>query len=265
MAPDPSNKVSLYRHPDQDSLSLTDRFTFQCHPGLACFNRCCRTPTIVLSPYDILRLTRTLELSSGEFLQRYTRRVIEPHSNLPLIFMDAYRSAEPGCPLLGPEGCAVYPHRPAACRLFPITMGSQWTETGVLDSYFCRRLEYCRGFDGGAEWTVASWRANQGFEEYDQGRAAWIAILLKAGMQEPGGVDAQVQDLFATLSYDLDRVRRWLTQPAFAEACGLDGEAAEAMGADDSALLRLSYRLLESLLFGAPRRVLLDAALAAAD
>ncbi|MBM4295095.1 MAG: YkgJ family cysteine cluster protein, partial [Deltaproteobacteria bacterium] len=150
---------SLYQPAAPECLSLRDRFTFHCHPGLACFNRCCGAPTILLSPYDILRLKNCLGISSGEFLQRYTCLETEANSNLPLIFMDIYSSAEVGCPFLRATGCTVYPYRPAACRLFPITMGSRLTEEGLVDYYFCRRLDYCQGFAAAAEWTVESWRA----------------------------------------------------------------------------------------------------------
>jgi Fe-S-cluster containining protein len=249
LTPDPPPPISLYKQLDQTRLSWHSPFTFHCHAGLSCFNRCCRTPTIILSPYDILRLKQALEITSGEFLPRYTLRQSEPASGLPLVFLDAFRSAESACPFLGPQGCTVYPHRPAACRLFPITMGSQLTEDGVVDYYFCRRLDYCRGFDTEVEWTVADWMRNQGFAEYDQERRAWIEILLQAGLAAPRPLDAQIQELLATIAYDLDQCRRLLLAPAILAAYDLAGPALELLQRDDLALLRFSYRVLRSLLF----------------
>ena len=248
MAPDQSETVSLYQQIDQESLSLDSRFTFHCHAEQACFNQCCRTPTIILSPYDLLRLKQGLGITSGQLRERYTRQEIEPNSNLPLLFIDAYRSSEGGCPFLGAHGCMVYPYRPAACRLFPLTMGSRLTADGVEDHYFCRRLDYCRGFETGVEWTVADWLANQGFTEYDQGRREWLEILLKAGLEESPEVDALTQDLFATLAYDLDRFRRLVFDPVFLEAYELKAEALEDLKTDDLALLKFSYRFLPTLL-----------------
>ena len=245
-----SESVSLYQPPEQESLSPDRTFTFRCHAGLACFNRCCRTPTIVLSPYDLLRLKNFLGITSGEFLQRYTRREMEAATNLPLIFLDAFKSPEGGCPFLGSGGCTVYPQRPAACRLFPITMGSQLTRQGVVDHYFCRRLDYCRGFDAGVEWTVASWRANQGFDEYDRGRREWLEILLRAGLTGAVAQDARVQDLLVTLTYDLDKLRHLLAEPGGLPQQPLRGEALEELQASDAALLRFSYRYLKAVLFG---------------
>jgi len=247
MTPEKPEAVSLYKQMDQ-GLSLDSAFKFHCHGGLPCFNRCCRTPTILLSPYDLLRLKQFLGLTSRELLERYTRREIDAWSNLPLVFLDAYRTEEPGCPFLGAQGCTVYAHRPAACRLFPITMGSQITGEGLVDHYFCRQLEYCRGFAGDREWTLESWAADQGFGEYDRGRREWLEILLKRGLLGPQGVDAALPDLFATISYDLDQFRQKLAGPQVMEAAAAAGLTLEELRTDDLALLRFSYRYLRSLL-----------------
>ena len=127
-------------------------------------------------------------------------------------------------------------------------MGSRLTPEGVEDHYFCRRLDYCRGFDGGTEFTVASWMANQGFAEYDRGRRPWIDILLKAGSTERPVADALIQDLFATLAYDLDRFRRLVLDPVFLEAYELEAGTLADLEADDLALLNFSYRLLPTIL-----------------
>ena len=127
-------------------------------------------------------------------------------------------------------------------------MGSRLTAKGVEDYYFCRRLDYCRGFEAEQEWTVASWQADQGFAEYDQGRRPWLEILLKAGSQGPGAIDAVMQDLFATLAYDLDKFRRLIFDPVFLEAYNLEAEALKDLHTDDQALLNFSYRFLPAIL-----------------
>lgn len=239
--------VSLYQQKEAEGLSLQSRFKFQCHDGLACFNQCCQAPTIVLSPYDILRLKQFLGLTSGEFLRRYTLQGTEEFSNLPLVFIDAFRSPGGGCPFIGARGCTVYAQRPAACRLFPITMGSRLTEDGLVDYYFCRKLDYCRGFAGEVEWTVASWQTNQGFTEFDQGRREWLEILLQAGLEGP--VEARGRDLVATVAYDLDKFRQSLLEPAFLKTNGLEDQGLEELRRDDLALLQFSYRYLKTILF----------------
>jgi hypothetical protein len=126
-------------------------------------------------------------------------------------------------------------------------MGSRLTEEGMVDYYFCRRLDYCRGFDAGLRWTVASWKINQGLEEYEEGRREWLEILLQQGLLGPLPAEAGLQDLFATVAYDLDRFRRLLSEPAFIQAYDLAGQAPKYSN-EGQTLLRFGYRFLRSVL-----------------
>ena len=146
------------------------------------------------------------------------------------------------------SGCTVYTHRPAACRLFPITMGSQMTEQGVVDYYFCRQLDYCQGFNAAKEWTLEAWMADQGFTEYHQARQEWLEILLLRGLAGPQGVDAELQELFALIFYDLDQFREKLADPEVSRAAAAAGLTLEELQRDELALLNFSYRYLRSLL-----------------
>ncbi|MCL4502567.1 MAG: YkgJ family cysteine cluster protein [Deltaproteobacteria bacterium] len=240
------SKVSLYQQEAPEALSLESKFQFHCHAGLACFNQCCRTPTILLSPYDLLRLKQALKLSTGEILARYTITGSDEASNLPLVFVDAFSADRGGCPFLSQEGCKVYQHRPAACRLFPITMGSQLTEHGIMDHYFCRRLTYCRGFAAGREWTVASWQEDQGFKEFDQGRREWLEILLQTGLKGP--VTDEIHEMVMNVAYDLDKFRRMIKAGGLPIGYDLADHPLPELLTDDLALLKFSYRHLKSIL-----------------
>ena len=231
------------------AASPESSFCFHCHSGLDCFNRCCREATIILSPYDILRLSRSLDLPTGEFLRRHTRRETEPISNLPLALVKLARTG--GCPFLGEAGCTVYGDRPAACRLFPLTQGSKLTAEGVKDLLFLRRLDYCQGFTGDQEWTVASWQADQGFADFDRPRRAWLQILLKQAQPGRPPLDDRILSQFYMVAYDLDAFRTFVFESAFLPAHGLTLEEAQLLGTDDLALLRFSAAYLEHLLFPA--------------
>jgi hypothetical protein len=132
-------------------------------------------------------------------------------------------------------------------------MGSRLTRSGMEDFFFCRKLEFCRGFEGGKEWTVASWRDNQGFGEYDEARRRWLEILLKKGFQGPIQAEAGVFDLLFTLMYDLDSVRQMATSPIFRQILEVDDKTLESIQGEDSALLEFSYRCLRDLLFARGR------------
>jgi Fe-S-cluster containining protein len=243
--------VTLYQEPDDTetriALAADSVFRFHCHAGLACFNRCCREATIILSPYDILRLSQRLGLATGEFLRRYTSRQEESRSGLPLVLVKPARTG--GCPFLGEGGCRVYEDRPAACRLFPLAQGSELTPRGVADHYFLRRLEFCQGFAGEREWTIPAWQEDQGFVEFDRPRRPWLHLLLKQA--QPGRIppDHRLLSQFYLMAYDLDAFRTFLFESAFFLAHRLNLEDARSLATDDLALLRFSAGYLEQLLF----------------
>ncbi|MBM4275634.1 MAG: hypothetical protein FJ134_14410 [Deltaproteobacteria bacterium] len=119
----------------------------------------------------------------------------------------------------------------------------------MADYYFCRQLDYCQGFAGEVEWTVRSWRADQGFDEYEQGRREWLEILLQQGLQGPLQANARVRRIFTTIAYDPDRFRRMILEPAFRQSFHLDNEELNSIMTNDLALLKVSYRCLNALLF----------------
>lgn len=59
---------------DYPRLTLEDSFSFQCCQSLECFTRCCNDVTIVLTPYDVIRMKQALHVDSSEFLEKYTDR-----------------------------------------------------------------------------------------------------------------------------------------------------------------------------------------------
>lgn len=243
--------LTLYQGPDdtESRTPLSDEsvFRFHCHSGLPCFNRCCREATIILSPYDILRLSHRLGLSTGDFLKRYTCREEESRSHLPLVLVKPARTG--GCPFLGARGCQVYEDRPAACRLFPLTQGSELTPGGVVDHYFLRRLEFCQGFAGEREWTMAAWQADQGFAEFDRPRRPWLQLLLKQAQPSRCTPDHRLLSHFYLMAYDLDAFRTFLFESAFFKAHSLTLEDAMPLATDDLALLKFSAAHLAQLLF----------------
>lgn len=251
MAEPENHKLSLWQEPEdtetRTAVSLESSFRFRCHPGLACFNRCCREATLILSPYDLLRLSKRLNLTTGEFLRRHTRREEEAASGLPLVLVKSARTG--GCPFLGEAGCTVYSDRPAACRLFPLAQGSELTALGPVDHLFLRRLDYCQGFTGEAAWTAATWQADQGFPGFDRPRRPWLRLLMQQALSGRAPLDDRILSQFYLMAYDLDAFRTFVFESAFLAVQGLTPEEAAPLRTDDEALLRFNAAYLEQLLF----------------
>jgi uncharacterized protein len=85
-------------------------------------NRCCYRKAIRVGPYEILRLSRRLGLTTTEVIARHT----EAGGTV-------LQSREDGaCGFLGPHGCTVHPDRPLACRIYPL---ARWVDPHSNESF----------------------------------------------------------------------------------------------------------------------------------
>jgi Fe-S-cluster containining protein len=94
---------------------------FRCHRGVACWNACCSNIDISLTPYDILRLKRRLDISSTEFLERYTVPYEMEKDGIAGVKLKPVDGGT-ACRFMVPEGCSVYEDRPTACRYYPVAL-----------------------------------------------------------------------------------------------------------------------------------------------
>ncbi len=232
--------------PRMTPIAADGRFAFDCRPGGACFNACCRDLSQVLTPYDVLRLTRGLGLRSGEFLRRYTLCRTGPGSGLPVVSLVPGDSVELTCPFLSPSGCRVYRDRPSSCRTYPLVrLVRRARATGLLsEEFMLLREPHCRGFETGRLRTPAEWAADQGLATYHAENDRLLEILSLKNRLHPDPLPPQAAADTAVCLYDLDRLRDGLDTDAFA---GMAPEAVAAARADDTALLHLGLERVKRL------------------
>lgn len=229
-------------------LSKDSRFKFRCYPGISCFTECCGKTTIILTPYDILRLKNRLRIPSGEFLAKYTRTEAHDKSGFPMVIMDMPRFAGK-CPFVRPvSGCEVYTDRPATCRYYPIGQGTLITEEGVEEFFFFVREPHCRGYEEDAEWSVASWRADQGVDLYDEMNLPWKTLMLRRGQDGGPVTDERGNKLFHMVMYDLDQFRNFVFKSRFLQIFDVDDEVKEKIWDDDEELLKFAYQYIKMVL-----------------
>ena len=89
-------------------LTLDSKLKFRCHPGVSCFTACCGNINIILTPYDILRIRRALNMDADEFLLRFTTPVYLEKTDMPGVKIHLDENGR--CPFVTPEGCTIYPH-----------------------------------------------------------------------------------------------------------------------------------------------------------
>lgn len=234
---------------------LTDdsEFQFHCHPGIACFNECCRNIDIQLTPYDIVRLKRRLDLSSKEFVAKYTLPFEMDAHGMPGLKLNT----KPGsheCVFLTEEGCSVYEDRPAACRYYALgSMGVRKKESpSVEEVYFVVKEPHCLGHNEPKTQTVGEYRHEQGVDLYDAMNREWRDIVLKKRSSGPtvGKPSPRSMQLFDMCSYDMDSFRDFIQTEGFREVFDLEPELEQGLLSDEDRLLAFAFRFLKQVLFG---------------
>jgi uncharacterized protein len=226
---------------------------FQCRKGIACWNACCSNIDISLTPYDILRLKRRLNLSSGEFLQQYTVPYEMEQNGIAGVKL---RPVENGtaCRFMTPEGCGVYEDRPTACRYYPVALLSMRRQDEYTDtrSYALVKEEHCLGHNEPRSITINDYRKEQGLEEYDELARGWRQLILKKKSSGPsiGKPSKSSLQLFFMVCYDLDRFRHFVASEGFNELYDLDTEETVKILGDDTRLMLFGFRFLRQVLFG---------------
>ncbi len=230
-------------------LSADEAFNFSCHPGLPCFNSCCRDKRLPLLPYDVLRLRRGLEMTSDQVLERFAVMERDPESGWPALRLSLDDDGR--CPLLGPYGCTVYAHRPTCCRIYPLARAVRQRPDGGVDEVFLRPATTgCKGWDEAHPQTIERWLQEQGLAEYQQANNRLLSFLLHPRAGRPMELDdRRVQGVILGL-YNLDVFRLMVSPEAFAARFDLEPAEIEAALASDEALLELGQRWLTAQFFG---------------
>jgi len=232
-------------------LTLETQFKFRCHKGVKCFTKCCSNINILLTPYDILRMKKRLNMSSSEFLDKHTHMDIDKKTSHPFAILKMQDDAEKKCPFVIPEGCTIYSDRPANCRYYPIGQGTlrKGTEQGPVNEefYFFIREPHCLGYQEDKEWTIASWREDQGVDLYDEINKEWKEIQLRKDIQGRP-LDPAKQSQIYMASYDLDTFRKYVFESRFLEVFDIPDEEIEKIKNDEIAMMKLAFKYIKFLL-----------------
>ncbi|MGC8657680.1 MAG: YkgJ family cysteine cluster protein [Desulfomonilaceae bacterium] len=225
-------------------MTWDDTFCFRCHPGIDCFNSCCRDVTIFLDPLDVIRLRKTLNMSSTDFIETYTHRVLSQKSGLPAVILKMDKDNDKKCPFVSEDGCTVYESRPYSCRLYPLD-----TEQGVEYSFIVGE-DTCHGLKENRELTIEAWRRDQGLRDYDDIDHNLKDVMHADELWEDKIVDPRMQDMILMALYDVDRFREFVFDSSFLEKFKVDDDIIDKIRNDDVAMLYFGAQWLRFALFG---------------
>ena len=236
---------------DFQKLNPYGTFQFACHPGISCFNNCCRDLNQFLTPYDILRLKNRLGVSSQQFLKEYTASHIGPRSGLPVVSLKM-SAEQPDCPFVSPTGCTVYEDRPGACRTYPLgrVAARKRGDKACGESYFLIREAHCLGFGEPKKWTVEKWKKDQDLETYNEMNDLMMDILSSKNQSGKKQLTGEEADLFFMACYDLDRFKDFVSDDDISKAYSTGEGTKKTILRDDVAFMRFAIKWIKLKLFG---------------
>ena len=97
-------------------IGADDPFKFHC---TMCGKCCIHREDILLTPKDIYRMAKKLEVTPKELFERYCETYIGSDSRIPIVRLKPRGSVQ-HCPLLKDRKCSVHDAKPTVCAMFPI-------------------------------------------------------------------------------------------------------------------------------------------------
>ena len=226
------------------TLTWDDTFNFECRPGIDCYNSCCRDITIFLNPLDVSFLRTKLGISSTEFHEKYTVRLVAEATGIPAVVLKMNEDEERRCPFVTEAGCGVYEARPYSCRLYPLD-----TDQGV-EYTFIVNSDRCHGLLEPREISVEQWRKDQGLYPYDEVDHQLKDVMRAEEVWEAPIKNPKMQDMIFMALYDPDRFREFVFKSSFLDKFDIEDDILEQIKEDDTALLYFAAQWLRFALFG---------------
>ena len=241
---------------DGKRLAEEDRFRFDCHAGVSCFNQCCRNLNLFLYPYDVLRLKNSLGLSAAMFIDQYVDVVMREGNYFPDVLLSMSETKEKTCPFLTDAGCAVYSDRSYSCRMFPVEQGLQYDGAGAGERMVCffRPPDFCRGRDEARALTVTEWIADQDAMGYVRMTQKWAQTkaLFTAdpwGGEGPAGARGKMAFMAA---YNMDAFKDFLFNSSFLSRFRVPDDILNTIQAGETDLLLFGFEWIRHIIWGKP-------------
>ncbi len=140
-----------------------DKFSFTCERTNVCCKNFSDEDRIVLEPYDILRLSRKLRISTGKFISDYADLSLDRNTQLPIALLGFQGTdSRNKCIFLRSYGCSVYEDRPLRCRLYPLGRLFDKGKSYYILINNCP----CGDTKGDSSWTAREWIESSDAEDF---------------------------------------------------------------------------------------------------
>lgn len=218
-------------------------FQFNCAPGVSCFTQCCKDVTIVLTPYDVLRMKNALNVPSWDFIDQYAVVIQKEKLLIPMVVIKMDEETKM-CPFVSDEGCTIYEDRPWPCRMFPLEMNDDGTFGIIADRPFCQ------GFKENQKLIISEWLLDQGVPVYDEMNALFTQVTSPLRAQELDIDNPKIYQMTFMALYNLDRFKEFILNSTFLDRFEVDPLTIEKIKRRDIELLKFSFDWIKFGVFG---------------
>ena len=231
-----------------NQLSPTEAFDFACHSKVQCFTDCCRMLELALTPYDALRLRLATHLHSEEILDKYIIVEQDADEPFPRFYLTMVDDGRASCVFVSANGCTIYPHRPGACRSYPLGRGAARTDSNTIEEHFVlMREKHCHGFKEPDSQNALQYLEAQGMNNYNRFNDCVAQILQHQSIRQ-GFIPSSKQIEFFTLAlYNIDTFRDLFTTGKLDSTSTDKGQIIDFE--NDEQLLQFSISWLQQQLF----------------
>ena len=226
-----------------DRLEAEQYFRFSCNSRVSCFTECCQDVTIVLTPYDAVRMKNALGISSEEFLEKHTIIIPKEKHLIPLVVLKM-NEADKKCPFVGKEGCSIYKDRPWPCRMYPLDMDEEGMFTFITDP------SRCQGLSQTDEWRLGDWLVDQGLLSYDEMNTLFGSITGPLQTHELDIENPDIGKMVFMALYNIDKFRDFVFKSTFLDRFDVDKDKIEKITNSDIELLKFAFDWVKFGLFG---------------
>ena len=163
---------------DQMKIGPDEPFQFRC---TECGKCCIHREDILLSPKDLFRAAKELNMTVLSFFQAYCECYPGQDSRVPIVRLLPRGSAR-RCPLLKDRHCMIHKAKPAVCAMFPVGRGvavpKGADESAPFEVQYILQPPECG--DRAETHTVREWLASFGMEEEDHDFVTWQRFIIYA-------------------------------------------------------------------------------------
>ena len=219
-------------------------FQFKCGAEVPCFTDCCRDITIVLTPYDVVRLKNALGISSEEFLDQYTIIIPREKRLIPMVVLKMNEDNDKRCSFVGRDGCSVYNDRPWPCRMYPLNMNDDGSFGLIADP------AKCKGLEQPDHARISNWLIEQGVPMYDEMNMLFSQVTAPLQAQELDIDNPKIYQMTFMALYNLDKFKEFVFKSSFLDRFVIDDISIEKLKRNDAELLKFAFDWIKFGIFG---------------